>query len=58
MNEKRAATGRLSPLNSPAMIVLPERDTPGNSAVACAAPITSASRSPIDSKPRPARLRP
>ena len=38
-NEKRAAAVRSSPTNSPAVIVAPERDTPGISASAWAKPI-------------------
>ncbi len=43
-NEKRAAASRLSPRNSPAVIVAPDRDTPGTRAIACAKPIATPSR--------------
>ena len=38
-NEKRAAAARSKPSSRPALIVAPERDTPGISASACAKPI-------------------
>ena len=43
-NEKRAAATRSKPRNSPAVIVAPERETPGMSASAWAKPMTIASR--------------
>ncbi len=39
--EKRAASARVSPRKSPAVIVAPERETPGISARACASPMIS-----------------
>ena len=41
-NENFAAASRDNPLKSPAVIVTPERDTPGITAIACAKPITNA----------------
>ncbi len=41
--EKRAASARASPRKSPAVIVAPDRETPGMSAPAWANPITTAS---------------
>ncbi len=41
--EKRAAVARSKPINKPAVIVEPERDTPGINAIACAKPINSPS---------------
>src|SRR5215216_4845887 len=38
--EKRAASSRLRPKNSPQLIVAPERETPGTRAAACASPGT------------------
>ena len=43
-NEKRAAAVRSRPMNSPAVIVAPERETPGISASACAKPTAMPSR--------------
>ena len=40
---KRAASGRLMPLNMPADMVAPEREMPGAMATACARPTASAS---------------
>ena len=40
----RAASSRSSPRNSPALIVAPDRDTPGTSARHCARPTTTLSR--------------
>ena len=37
--EKRAALSRVSPVNRPVVIVIPERDTPGMIAKACDNPI-------------------
>ena len=45
-NEKRAAASRLSPRKRPAVIVAPERETPGISASAWARPTQIASRVP------------
>src|SRR6266849_6184994 len=42
-NAKRVASSRRSPRASPAEIVIPEREIPGISAIACAMPMTSAS---------------
>src|SRR5919197_6131954 len=42
-NENRAAASRVRPRNSPAVIVVPERDAPGISARACAVPTARAS---------------
>src|SRR5207249_9408349 len=43
MNEKRVAAALVSRRNSPAVMVIPDRETPGHNASACAVPITSAS---------------
>ena len=43
-NENRAAAGRCRPSSSPALIVAPDRDTPGISASDCARPISTPSR--------------
>ena len=51
-NENRAAASRVSPRNSPAVIVVPDRDAPGISASACAVPTTTASVVLISSSPR------
>jgi hypothetical protein len=45
-NEKRAASSRLKPRNSPHVIVAPERETPGTSAAAWASPTPKAPRGP------------
>ena len=45
-NEKRAAPSRSRRISRPAVIVIPERDTPGASASARAKPTASACRSP------------
>ena len=45
-NEKRAAASRVRPRYRPAEIVMPEREMPGKRASACAAPMTTASRTP------------
>ena len=37
-NEYRTAAGRVRPRKSPAVIVPPDRETPGISAIACAKP--------------------
>ena len=42
-NENRAAASRVKPRNSPALMVEPERDTPGISASDCAKPIVTPS---------------
>ena len=55
-NEKRAAESRSRPRNRPAVIVIPERETPGISARLCAAPIASASRGPSAPIRRRSRL--
>src|SRR5215216_1015729 len=44
--EKRAASSRLRPKNSPQLIVAPERETPGTRAAACASPIPKAPNEP------------
>src|SRR5215218_3819209 len=44
--EKRAASSRLRPKNSPQVIVAPERETPGTRAAACASPIPKAPNGP------------
>jgi hypothetical protein len=41
-NVNRADASRLMPSNIPAVIVAPDRDTPGTGAKACAAPMPSA----------------
>ena len=51
-NENRAAASRVSPRNSPAVIVVPDRDAPGISASACAVPTTTASMVVSSSSPR------
>src|SRR5690606_17212345 len=45
-NVKRAATSRRRPSAMPAAIVAPDRETPGTSAAACAAPISSTPPNP------------
>ena len=50
INEYSAAAFEFSPINSPATMVEPERDTPGISAQHCARPITRA-RSGVSSCP-------
>src|SRR6266478_516291 len=42
-NENRVAASRVKFRNSPAVMVIPERDTPGHNATACATPIPIAS---------------
>src|SRR6478736_9075474 len=42
-NEKRVAASRVNPRNNPAVIVIPERETPGHSARAWAEPMATAS---------------
>ena len=54
-NVNRAAASRRSPSAMPVTIVAPERDTPGTSAIACAAPIASAPAAESDSSPFGAR---
>ena len=54
--EKRAAVVRFMPSASPAVMVMPERDVPGISAMACASPMRMASFQPIVARaPRPKR---
>jgi len=55
-NEKRAAASRVRRRNKPAVIVAPERDTPGTKASACEQPIITASFQLVESSSR--RLRP
>ena len=50
-NENRAAASRSSPENRPAVIVTPERDTPGISARICDSPISVARPSPVSEMP-------
>ena len=45
MKEKRTANFRSKPTKQPVVIVMPERETPGQSAMACPMPTTSASLS-------------
>ena len=52
-NEKRAAASRRMPSAIAASSVIPERDTPGTSASACAQPIRIASRRSMLSRSRP-----
>src|SRR6266851_1091123 len=49
---KRVESPRSSPRNSPAEIVMPEREMPGRSAIAWAAPMSTASISPTRSMRR------
>ena len=44
-NEKRAASSRFKPRNSPQVIVAPDLETPGTSAEACASPTPRPQRS-------------
>ena len=50
-NEIRALWLRLSPSSNAAVIVMPERDTPGTSAKACAQPMSSRAFSPTAAVP-------
>ena len=45
-NEKRAASSRLRPRNSPHVIVAPDLETPGTSAAAWASPTPKAPKGP------------
>ena len=47
----RVAAGRVKPSNSPAVNVIPDRETPGANARACAHPMITANGSPIRSIP-------
>ena len=58
MKEKRTANFRSKPIKQPVVMVMPERDTPGQSATACPRPTTSASASlAVFSVLRPRRTR-
>ena len=56
-NENRAAVSRSRPIARAAVIVTPERDTPGCSAIAWASPRKSPVRTPIESMPRTLGMR-